>query len=110
MLDSNNIIKEIFANNELTQHATLPTSSSGKIRETFILNKWSLTKNKYIMNNDVCKELIIRNVLILDSENWSTQESHYVLNSNTDKLNLPDWVFDKLKPTLREINLNKLLC
>lgn len=93
------ILKEIFMGREVTIDLNGVSS----------INKWSSKENEiYIPIRDI-NYLINCNVLILDSGNFETGEQHFIYNKNRVKdISSTDDIFERLKPILREIRLNKL--
>lgn len=92
-----NSIHEIFYGKELT------IENSG----TCILNKW--TGYSIVINKDIIDYLIKQEFLIEDSGNWETGDIHFIYNRELVKVISSDNpIWEKLKPVLREIRLNKI--
>lgn len=105
--DYYNIIIKVFKCDEVTEY-----------KSRFTLNKWSRNKNTIDLPFGICYILCGTNVLEVDSGNYGTGETHYILNKNvlSEILSMDlfksiineDFV-ESIIPIYRDIILNEVL-
>jgi hypothetical protein len=95
-----NILKSIFYGRELT-------FGNG----CCILNKWLSSEKEISISVHTTNYLINNCVLVIDSSNFDTGESHYIFNTSVwtkGTLLVSHSMYIEFKSILRELNLNSL--